>query len=554
MDVIRILTVTTTWLLVSVVKLIIWFGRVSWRALRWLLRRRSTTFGSARWGTWRDARKAGILSHKGLIIGRKWGRFLRYRGDGGLLVIAPQGAGKGVSVVIPTLLDAPGSVFCLDVKGENSAITRRDRERRGAVYEIDAIHPETSHRFNPLSLIRRECLADDCAMLADLVVTPSGGDTHWDDSARNFIANVIAHVITSLPRELHSLAHVASIVAADRGTLVATLEAMARSTITSVAYEGRTNLASVNAAGDVTDELTSVTRNAAKFLKIWSIDRAAGMITEASDFDMLDLHHQTITIFVKVPEDRLATYQSFLRVMTGCAIIAMVRAKELPRPEHKPLLLFDECASLGRLDVLERGMGWLREYCSTISVWQSLGQLKGHYGAEGARVFLGAAGVKILMGINDNDTAHDLATAIGMTTVSTTNTGQSQASGDLLRHQQQTGASEGQRYLIDPAELQRLDPDTTLIIPRGAPVFRTRKIRYFMERAFKGRFDSWRANGPAGGLDLDALAGWRAEAGVALEAAVPAVRESETFPQSPDRGPGGATPRTAYVASPSASA
>ena len=43
------------------------------------------------------------------------------------LICAPTGSGKGVGIVIPTLLTYGGSIICLDVKGENFAATSRHR-------------------------------------------------------------------------------------------------------------------------------------------------------------------------------------------------------------------------------------------------------------------------------------------------------------------------------------------------------------------------------------------------------------------------------------------
>ena len=40
---------------------------------------------------------------------------LLYEGDGHLMTIAPTGAGKGVSVIIPNLLTYPGSVIAIDI-------------------------------------------------------------------------------------------------------------------------------------------------------------------------------------------------------------------------------------------------------------------------------------------------------------------------------------------------------------------------------------------------------------------------------------------------------
>ena len=55
----------------------------------------------------------------------------RFRQDGHLLTCAPTGAGKGISGVIPNLLEYPGSAFVLDFKGETYAVTARARRSMG---------------------------------------------------------------------------------------------------------------------------------------------------------------------------------------------------------------------------------------------------------------------------------------------------------------------------------------------------------------------------------------------------------------------------------------
>jgi hypothetical protein len=79
-----------------------------------------------------------------------------------------------------------------------------------------------------------------------------------------------------------------------------------------------------------------VVKNAALATVIWSKDRIGGHLTAASDLTLMDLHRGTFTIYVMVPEDAPSVYAPFLRVMMGCAIIAMVRGKHLPRPRYKP--------------------------------------------------------------------------------------------------------------------------------------------------------------------------------------------------------------------------
>ena len=84
--------------------------------------------------------------------------------EGSVVVFAPQGAGKGVGIVVPNLLTYRGSVICTDPKGENHAITARARRTFGPVYCVNVGDPDRSHRFNPLDVVSRDLLraVDDC--------------------------------------------------------------------------------------------------------------------------------------------------------------------------------------------------------------------------------------------------------------------------------------------------------------------------------------------------------------------------------------------------------
>src|SRR5216684_3014130 len=57
-----------------------------------------------------------------LLLGREGRKLLRLAGEGHILTVAPTRSGKGVSAVIPNLLDHPGSIIATDPKGENFAV------------------------------------------------------------------------------------------------------------------------------------------------------------------------------------------------------------------------------------------------------------------------------------------------------------------------------------------------------------------------------------------------------------------------------------------------
>ena len=178
----------------AALKLMRWTIKQSYR----LLRTPSINYGSARWATKGLLKASGALTGNGLIVG-KWGKQLIRDNskEGSILVFAPQGAGKGVGVVIPNLLDYPGSVICTDPKGENFAITRRAREKFGKVWCLNLEEPEMSDCFNPMECIRLGTVheGDDAEALADLLMPhDKSSEQHWRRKARSWLTGFILYV------------------------------------------------------------------------------------------------------------------------------------------------------------------------------------------------------------------------------------------------------------------------------------------------------------------------------------------------------------------------
>ena len=63
-----------------------------------------TTYGSARWATKAEVHRAGLLYPDGVILGRFGRDYLRHNGPEHVLCFAPTRSGKGVGLVVPSLL------------------------------------------------------------------------------------------------------------------------------------------------------------------------------------------------------------------------------------------------------------------------------------------------------------------------------------------------------------------------------------------------------------------------------------------------------------------
>jgi hypothetical protein len=128
-------------------------------------------------------------------------RPLRDAADSHPLVIAPTGAGKGCSVIIPNLLHNGGPAIVVDVKGEVASVTARHRREIGqevVVLDSFGVLSTQSGSPNPLDLltVSPSAIADDAFMLAEMIACGSRGtkEPFWDDHTANLIAGLIAHI------------------------------------------------------------------------------------------------------------------------------------------------------------------------------------------------------------------------------------------------------------------------------------------------------------------------------------------------------------------------
>jgi hypothetical protein len=93
----------------------------------------AATYGSARWATRPEICAARLTGSDGVVLGWYERGYLRHDGPEHVLCFAPTRSGKGVGLVVPTLLTWPGSCIVHDIKGENWILTSGFRALRNAV-------------------------------------------------------------------------------------------------------------------------------------------------------------------------------------------------------------------------------------------------------------------------------------------------------------------------------------------------------------------------------------------------------------------------------------
>jgi type IV secretion system protein VirD4 len=142
--------------------------------------------GTAHWATMKEIQAAGLLDGKGepfpegVVVGGvqvgKTVKMMRHRGREHVLCYAPTRSGKGISLVLPTLLDGwRESAFVLDIKSENFALSAgyRGKELGQKILRLDFTDPDaiehgTSATFNPLEEVRLDYVFEPGRKMPDL--------------------------------------------------------------------------------------------------------------------------------------------------------------------------------------------------------------------------------------------------------------------------------------------------------------------------------------------------------------------------------------------------
>ena len=442
------------------------------------------THGSARFATDRETRPLA-QNGEGLLIGRdrKSGKLLRYAGPAHLLTIAPTRTGKGVGTIIPNLLDYPGSVICIDPKGENARITARHRAKFGPVHVLDpfGVTGIASAAFNPLDRLDPAGLdlADDAMTLADALVYDApgeAGEAHWYEEAKALIAGIILAIVTSEPPATRTLATLR-----DRLTLAP--QAFAVMLETMQAQGGLAARAANRHLGKSDREAAGVLSAAQRHTHFLDSPRMSAVL-ERSDFTFADVKARATTVYLVLPPDRLATYARWLRLMLAQGLTDLARAPA--SPARPVLFLLDEFAALGRLEPVERAMGLMAGY--SIQLWpilQDVHQLRALYERR-AGTFLSNAGVLQVFGVNDHDSAKLVSDLLGQETIVFETMSRAIDSDE-------TGISFGSQHvarpLLTPDEVRTLREDYQLLFLAGQRPIVAAKLKYYADREFAGRFD-----------------------------------------------------------------
>ncbi|KWR77262.1 conjugal transfer protein TraG [Cupriavidus sp. IDO] len=451
-----------------------------------------TTYGSARWATAVDIRKARLNEPVGVFLGRYDNLYLRHEGPEHILAFfAPTRSGKGVGLVVPTLLSWPESAVIHDIKGENWHLTAGWRSRSSHCLLFNPTDPRSA-AYNPLLEVRRGTHeVRDVQNIADILVDPEGAlerRNHWEKTSHALLVGAILHVLYA--GEDKTLRGVAGFLSDPRSPFELTLHRMMTTPHLGDAPHPVVASAAREVLNKSENERSGVLSTAMSFLGLYR-DPTVAEVTSRCDWRIADLiaAECPVSLYLVVPPSDISRTKPLVRLILnqiGRRLTESLDGSDGITRRHRLLLMLDEFPALGRLDFFETALAFMAGYgIRSFLIAQSLNQIDKAYGQNHS--ILDNCHVRVTFATNDERTAKRISETLGTAT-------ELRAQRNYAGHRLapwlghlMVSRQEMARPLLTPGEVMQLPPDDAVVMVGGCPPIKAKKLRYYTDANFKGR-------------------------------------------------------------------
>lgn len=468
-----------------------------------------TTHGSARWATEEELDQTGLTKPEGVMLGvTKGGKYIRHNGPEHIICYAPTRSGKGVGIIIPSLLSWKHSVVVTDIKGENWGITSGYRKAKlnNKVIKFDPTCVDGSGaRFNPLEEIRfgtPDEVKDTQRIVTMIVDTGGKGELdHWGKTASALLVGLILYVLYCEKEK--NLSRVADIINnPEEEDIGESLRMMAERDhadprIMKQLYGVETAVhpkiwnSLLECANKPDNERGSVISTAVSNLALYRDPIIKHNISK-SDFKIRDLmnYDTPVSLYIVIPPSDLDRVVPLTRIIINQIITSLtekmdfVDGKPVVAYKHKLLLLIDEFPAFGKIESLEKALAFIAGYgLKALLIIQSLNQINKAYTKDNS--ILDNCHIRIAYTPNDNHTAEEISKSLGDSTILVDSYGYDK--GFNFMGPRKTGRSGQSRKLMTAGEVMVMPPDDEIVFVAGFPPYKAKKIFYWKDGNFKKR-------------------------------------------------------------------
>lgn len=436
-------------------------------------------------------------------------RYLRFKGETNIITFSSAGGGKNAAAVIPTLLVNPENAWVNDMKGENWFTTWRTRKELMG-HRIIAINPcnmygkelgyeepMTAH-YNPLEKLRPDqpdFVYRQNSIAAALIIRAGGEEPHWTERGKQLVAGVDAALCSNpvyYEAGRNTLPVMYEILSMPPAELAAWCK---RESEASKVPLVRDNLAKFSESTKEIDGVVSTVIGQLNFLT----EPALADFLSRSDFDLADLRREKMTIYCMLPPAFMDVHFRFVRLLAQVTFDMLASS---PITERKPvLMLLDEQAKLGGMDIIKTAAATLRSYNVRIwSVYQDINQLRSNY-PDAWETFIANAGLVQVMTVNDRATAEYFSSKIGNRGVmmTSTNSGSSSSTSyqGMPNRSSNAGISTQEQSVpfMSPQDFYNLPKEHSIVFVQGCryPIL-TERLEYWKRAdiyGYENRFQPW---------------------------------------------------------------
>ncbi len=484
----------------------------------------SDVHGSAHWASKEEIEKMKLLDHEdGVYIGAFKDtnankiKYLKHNGPEHILAFAPTRSGKGVGLVIPTLLGWRESCVVLDIKGENYELTAGWRQIVGQkVLKFDPVSQGGGVSYNPLEEIRLDGIytVSDVQNIASIIIDPDGKglEDHWAKTGYALLTTMILHMIYKCQKEqtTPSLSDLRGLINNPEA------ESVRDVLLEWVEYKhywiddsGNKRFDNTNEDDWITDpvvavgakeaankpdnELGSVVSTVVSNLSLYD-DPVVKQNIAKSGFKISDLmkYDSPVSLYLVIKPSDMNRLRPLTRIILNQILTLLIgdikfdRGEQIKEYKYRLLLMLDEFTSLGKLPLFETALAYMAGYgLKAYIIIQDLTQLYKAYTKDEA--IISNSHVRIAYAPNKVETAELISKMSGQTTVVKKVRTTSGKRGSLVLDQTSENYQEVQRSLLTVDECMQLPPDDMLIFIAGQPTIYGTKIKYFADPVFAER-------------------------------------------------------------------
>ncbi|RAX56589.1 conjugal transfer protein TraG [Helicobacter monodelphidis] len=415
--------------------LLISFGVLIKMSIQRRLKSIETLHGSAHWATKREIEEMGLLGNENGVFVGGWKEnntlhYLKHNGAEHLICIAPTRSGKGIGIIIPTLLNWNESLLCIDIKGENYALSAGFRKKyfnNRVMFFNPTDTTDKGVKFNPLEEIRidSDYEVSDSQNIAKILlyrgISDNGKDMYFKDEGFTFLTAIFLYALKNARKKdlaCPCLGDIYKIINDPQNQIDEVLEEMLNNENETISSVARSML------NKAESEKSGVIGTATAALNLY-IDPIINKNTNKSDFKINDLVNGSnpSSLYIIIPPNDIKRLQPLFNLICNQIFSILTRdgmdfsdSQGSSKHKYRLLGMLDEVAALGKIDIIESGIAYLAGYgIKLFLAIQDISQLNHIYSQNNSIV--SNCHIRICYAPNTNATAKLISDMAGTTTI-----------------------------------------------------------------------------------------------------------------------------------------